>query len=161
MLLPSIVKKRLRLEDGKVFWIFVRSRPDLIGKEAGHVGTEKGGKRYWSVQLDGKAYQRSRIVYCLIHGEWPANEIDHRDGNSLNDHPSNLRQATRSQNMRNVRGWLKASSCPPGVRETRYGKFDARICIEQKSIQLGTFADMRSASAAYQAARKQYFGEFA
>lgn len=47
----------------------------------------------------------ARVVCFLAHGEPPTKQhvADHIDGNKLNDHPSNLRWSTRSENIRNSR----------------------------------------------------------
>ena len=49
------------------------------------------------VYIDGKAYQSHRIVYAMRTGHVDPFEVDHIDQNSLNNHPFNLRAATRSE----------------------------------------------------------------
>jgi hypothetical protein len=59
----------------------------------------------WSVGLNKTTYLTPRIVQTM-HTRITLSvydEIDHRDGNTSNNHPDNLRLATRSDNNRNTR----------------------------------------------------------
>ncbi len=42
-----------------------------------------------------------RVVFAVTHGRWPPGDLDHRDGDRLNNRPGNLREATRRQNNQN------------------------------------------------------------
>jgi hypothetical protein len=89
-------------------------------------------------------------------------EVDHIDNNSLNNTRSNLRLATKSQNSASTRrfdtnGEVKKSR---GVGFYR-GKWTASIKVNGKSIYLGRFITEEAAKAAYDAAARQHFGEFA
>lgn len=48
------------------------------------------------VYVDGKCYQSHRIVYAMATGHVDPFEVDHIDQDSLNNHPFNLRAASRS-----------------------------------------------------------------
>ena len=49
------------------------------------------------VYIDGKTYPSHRIVYAMATGHADPFEVDHIDQNSLNNHPFNLREASRSE----------------------------------------------------------------
>lgn len=65
-------------------------------------------------------------------------EVDHKDGDGLNNRRSNLRKCTRAQNGKNRRKSLNCSTPYKGVRLLR-GKFEARITADGVQIYLGTF----------------------
>jgi|SRR5712664_137698 len=89
-------------------------------------------------------------------------EVDHRDGNGLNNLETNLRLATVSTNQQNRRKWTQATSRFKGVYwNSRDCRWTARIGINKKRISLGNFRNEKTAACAYDAAAKKYFGEFA
>ncbi len=150
------------MPDGVLKWIDPpKPHPDLYGQIAGSPIPSQSGKWYWNIQIDGRKYKRSRIVFCLTRGHWPQHQIDHINGQSLDDRPSNLREATQMQNAWNHHRRAKRSATPMGVRQIPSGRFIARISVNKQHIHLGVFSTPEDAAAAYQAARQQYFGEFA
>ena len=149
-------------DDGTLTWLQPgKYHTDLVGTEAGSVMPTHAGKAYWGVQILGRKFKRSRIVFCLTHGRWPEQQIDHINGNSLDDRPCNLREATPTQNAWNHKGRAKKSPLPMGVRQAVSGRYVARISVNKKPITIGTFDAPESAAIAYQAARATHFGEFA
>ena len=91
---------------------------------------------------------------------------DHKDGNRLNNCRSNLRVATRSQNLANrPKSKIIKSSKFKGVRfEDRIGKkarWRASITYNRKVMMLGSFNYETEAAKAYDKKAKELFGEFA
>ena len=134
-------------------------RSRLVGCPAGSV--RRGVKAYVFVKVGTRAYKAAHIVFALAHGRWPALHIDHINGDSLDDSPTNLREATVTQNAWNHKGRKKATSLPMGIRANPSGMFAARIQVNHKNIALGTFRTVTEAHEAYRAARAQHFGVFA
>lgn len=152
---------RLDHETGKLFWINPPKRhPDLIEKEAGCL-TKNNKKNYWVIQVNGKKYKRGHIVFYLVNGFWAKPCIDHINGDSTDDRPCNLRQATFTENAWNHKKRARRIELPMGVRNFASGKFEARISYCGKQIHLGSFQSPNEASAVYQSKRKELYGQFA
>ncbi len=89
-------------------------------------------------------------------------DIDHADGNGLNNQKFNLRQTTRQQNQRNQN---KAKGCSSQYKGVCWHKpnqlWVAHININYKSKHLGCFALEEEAALAYNEAALKLFGEHA
>lgn len=157
------IYERLQIDaaEGRCYWVKPsKYNPKLQGAEAGYARLCAGGKYYWIIKLNGLTYRRSQIILMCKTGLWPADTVDHEDGNSLNDKEVNLRHATYLENARNQKSRAKNSILPMGVNALQKG-FGARIQDEGKSIWLGVFPTPKAASDAYKAKRFELFGAFA
>lgn len=92
-------------------------------------------------------------------------EVDHIDGDGLNNTRSNLRLATRSQNLHNGKRLKNNTSGYKGVHWVKYtlhaGKWRSRIYVGGRAIHLGVFADREEAAKAYDKAALEMCGEYA
>lgn len=88
-------------------------------------------------------------------------DVDHIDNNGLNNKRSNLRIATRSQNMQNSRLRKDNTSGYKCVVKRTNGRYSARIYVNKKYMWLGTFDTPELAHRAYCEAAIEHFGEFA
>ncbi|WP_186211268.1 HNH endonuclease signature motif containing protein [Burkholderia gladioli] len=149
-------------ETGRLFWkVASKHNPSRLGREAGVCHRNRGEKRYWVIKIDGHGVNRSRIVFAMVNGRWPDPCVDHINGDSLDDRPCNLREATQQQNNWNIKRRKKKSSLPMGVAINRCGRFVAQIGYSGHRKSIGSFATEAEASAAYQQKRKELFGEYA
>ena len=126
------------------------------GKRAGrtmHLGD------YRQIGISGVRYLEHRII-AFIAGIDTGGLIDHKDGCGLNNTPSNLRRATKSQNCANTSGWKKRT-LRVGVYLVKNGKFAASCRVNGKLKHLGTFKTYEEAVIARVDAEKAYYGEFA
>jgi len=88
-------------------WIAPRSYSgalnyDRVDKPAGAVQEYNGRQAYYAVGVFGLSFFVHRIIFVLHHGKInPANDIDHIDGNSLNNNIDNLREVSKAENARN------------------------------------------------------------
>lgn len=57
--------------------------------------------RYTRLHFQGTTYRSHRLAWFYVHGVWPR-EIDHINGNSLDNRLCNLRETDRSGNMHNT-----------------------------------------------------------
>lgn len=82
---------------------------DLVAYDPETGTLTKGGKSDWCrqkhghmlVRVSGKMYKLHRLAWLYMTGSWPRCHIDHIDGDPTNNRWSNLRDVTRSQNLRN------------------------------------------------------------
>lgn len=79
---------------------------------AGHIA--KDG--YRKVHIGNIGYGVHRLVWVLVHGSAPLEQIDHIDRNRSNNAPSNLRLATTRENAWNRSVAKNNTSGFPGVR---------------------------------------------
>lgn len=88
-------------------------------------------------------------------------EVDHIDGDRLNNTRSNLRLCTRRENAFNKGVYKNNSSGVSGVYyQKKPQKWSSYINVDKHMINIGTFNNFEDAVAARLAAEKLYFGEF-
>lgn len=164
----SLLKELLRLdaERGVLSWKVRVSQRVRVGDEI--TCTLDGKRRVF--RLFGRMYLASRVIFAMANGRWPKGFIDHKNVDPTDDRPCNLREATPTQNVANtfvrstnelgIKGVMRARTGRNGIVR-RHDRFHARITVNGKMLHLGTFACVESASDAYEAAAKKYFGEYA
>ena len=154
-------------ETGVLRW---RRRPDKSSlwnskcahKEAGAVYRPSPTRTYRTVAVDYRKYLVHRIIWLHVHGQWPDGEIDHADGDGLNNRIANLRLATRTQQLANSHRGRRNRTGFKGVSwNTQRQRYQAKIQRERKVRHLGFFNDPAEAHAAYCRAARELFGEFA
>lgn len=87
--------------------------------------------------------------------------VDHINGNKLDNRVENLRLATPSENVQNKKRKRNNQSGYKGVSYYYAGKWRARIDVDGHEINLGYYDDKEDAAHAYDEAARHYFGEFA
>jgi hypothetical protein len=109
----------------------------------------KGEKRYRSVYMH-------REITSAQKGQY----VDHINFDTLDNRRSNLRPCSPLESVRHQRGRRKRRFEHKGITAFRNGKYRARIQVNGKPIELGTFPNQKMAAEAYQKAAEKYFGEF-
>jgi hypothetical protein len=170
MLNQERLKELLRYdpETGLFYWL---ERPVRLGFErtdktwnvryAGKIAGDEFGKLRPRIRIsvDKRRFQAHRLAWLWMTGEWPAEEIDHKDMNPLNNKWENLREATHSQNGMNRKSRSKYAK---GVTIHKpSGLFQARIYKDGRCRCLGYHKTPEEAHRAYIAAAKDLHGEFA
>lgn len=115
---------------------------------------------YLEICIDGHRYNAHQLAWRYVTGRWGRPLIDHRDGDGTNNRWTNLRRATPSQNTANSRRPRSNTSGYKGVSPHRK-RWRAMICNQGRWVSLGIFATPEAAHAAYLAAARKLFGEFA
>ena len=125
------------------------------------VVTSKDSHGYIRVSYKGKRYLGHRVAFYLMKGYWPQEDVDHIDGDRLNNKWDNLREASRSQNLWNQK-CTRGSSKYKGV--TKHQKGWVAQCNPRKNFgsgYIGFFLSEQEAALAYNYRAKDLFGEYA
>lgn len=133
--------------DGSLYWKVKRTRHGGIANIGDRAGSlmQIGyiGINSKLVHNPTRPEMAHRIIWVMHHGAIPEKmNIDHIDGNRLNNRIENLRCVSHQDNMRNVRMWRHNTSGINGVRKSPHTKdrWLARILNKSgKEMHLGTF----------------------
>jgi len=128
-------------------------------------GTRAGSlmsRGYRKIMIKRKSYLEHRIIWMMFNGEIPDKmEVDHIDGNKLNNQIGNLRIATRTQNRMNIGPYNCNKLKMKGVSwHKQVKKWVARIRVDKKLIHLGVFDNPEDAFNKYKSASEYYHKEF-
>jgi hypothetical protein len=136
---------------GEFRWLVNRHPNKTKGALAGSPDEEG----YIRIGIDKRRYRAHRLAWFYMHGVWPDDEVDHRNGVRTDNSLLNLRVVTRSVNMQNMRkSPAKASTLPMGVNRGPQGLY-AQIFANGRKINLGKFETPEAAHDAYIAAKRQ------
>ncbi len=117
---------------------------------------------YAQRDFKNKPYLLHRLIAERAGIHIPAgHEIDHVDGNGLNNARFNLRAATREQNMHNAPLQSDNRSGVKGVSLHACGRWQATIRAHGKQHYLGLFATVEEAAVVVEAMRDRLHGQFA
>jgi hypothetical protein len=167
---PELLRQLLRYEPetGKLFWL---PRPlEMFKCERGwkiwntrfsnsEAFTAAAAGRHKHGAIFKKLYYAHRIAWVIAFGDMPDGMcVDHINGDGFDNRLCNLRLATHSQNLMNVRGFSHNTSGHKGVC---WDKSKQRWQVTVGNKFIGRFRNLEEAAAAYLAAAEQYFGEFA
>jgi hypothetical protein len=122
------------------------------------------GNGYVHAHVPGTGRKNRRFIYIhrLILNAPDGSNVDHRDGNRLDNRKANLRLATVGENGRNRPAPRSSSSGYKGVSWRANGnRWEAYIQHEGKQRSIGRFANVEDAARAYDDKARELFGEFA
>lgn len=170
--LPEILRNLLDVDPktGRLWW---RSRPVEMFESTKH---QKRVAATWNsrwagkealTNIDNHGYRRGavlgidvrahRVVWALVHGQWPEGEIDHVNGNRQDNRLKNLRCVPRTENRRNQKTPLTNTSGCIGVYfRTDTQKWEAKIGVNGKMISAGCFDSFEQAAQARKQAEIKY-----
>lgn len=141
ILLQETLKTLFFYENGDFYWKVKPTKRYAIGMKAGTLS--KRGCLH--ISFDGKVYKAHRLIFLYHHGYLPA-EIDHIDGNPLNNRIENLRPASRSENLRNTKKRVDNKSGYKGICwDKRSEKWRTVCSVNKKQYSAGYFKDLEMA----------------
>ena len=126
----------------------------FAGKEA-LIG--RNGQGYKCGIIMGRRLKAHRVIFAMMSGRWPTDQIDHINGIRDDNRISNLRDVSKQENMRNACLPSHNTSGCVGVHWFgRTKKWHATIKVSSKQIHLGYFTRQTDAISARKAAEKKY-----
>lgn len=121
------------------------------------------GNGYYYSRLDKIRYPNHRIVFAIYNNsiDFQGKQIDHIDGNVLNNSPRNLRLVTASQNQFNRKKQKNNLSGHKNISFVKkLNKYRCAMQVDGKDIYIGLFNTVEEAIASRDIKFKQLVGEF-
>ncbi len=110
---------------------------------------------------EGEKHRRKVRMHRVIMKTPPEFEVDHIDGNGLNNQKNNMRNCSHIQNMQNLRHFQNGKPHKGYYWNKRDKCYQGCITHNKKRIPLGCFHSAKEAAIAYNKAAERLFGEFA
>lgn len=141
---------------GDLFW---RERRGKCA--AGKIIACLNGAGYIVVRVDNILLRAHRVAWAIVYNEWPNGEIDHINGTPSDNRLSNLRIASRSENMKNIKKSVTNRSGFKGVSWHKIcNRWQAHIRCDGRNYYLGLFPTAEAAHEAYKEASVKLHGIF-
>lgn len=155
---------RLDAETGKLYWLERPANMFRSQADANKWNTKWPGKPAFDNDLFGykigklfnRPYRAHRIVWALVHGEWPQ-EVDHINHKRSDNRPENLRNVTRQLNNKNISANGANTSGRMGVGWSKVScKWRAYITVSGTQKHIGLFDTFRDACEAREKAEARF-----
>src|SRR3990167_10490582 len=160
-LTQELLKERLKYDPltGEFTWLVApKGSWASVGDLAG--GHHPKGHRL--IGIFGKFYKAYRLAFLYMTGEFPLEEIDHRDCDPSNNIWDNLRTCSHGENQQNKGISKNNSSGAKGVHFHKTNKrWEASVTHLGKQHYLGSYDNLELAELVATEARDKYHGQFA
>jgi len=125
-----------------------RFNTQFAGELAGYAyKTPAPGLAYRSLKVDGMQYKEHRLVWLWYYGEMPEFDLDHLNGDGLDNRPENLRLDTDGTNMRNAVKYSRNTSGYSNVYwQKEVHKWMVQVGIRVGTVYGGLFDDIEEAA---------------
>jgi len=129
------------------------------GKSAGCIAVFSEGMysgSYISIGIKKTKHLAHRLAWLYVYGVWP-DQIDHINGNGLDNKISNLRSVSNSENAKNQKLRCTNKSGVSGVYwHNKARKWSVEIKVDGVKIYLGLSADKFEAICTRKSAERKY-----
>jgi hypothetical protein len=143
MMTQDYVKELFLYKDGSLFWKVRKGRVRADG-----MAGCRCSNGYLQITVDNKNYKAHRLIFLYHFGYMPEHEVDHIDRDRLNNKIENLREVSKSCNVRNSTQQNSTSSGVKGLAwDKSRQKWKAHITINNISKHLGRYSDFTEAAA--------------
>ena len=159
MITQERLKELFDYQDGALIWKVKKARAKK-GDIAGCDALTKG-IMYRQTKIDGKQYRVHCLVFLMHHGYLPK-QVDHIDGNGLNNRIENLRAADASSNALNSR--LKSSNTSTSKNvywNSQRRKWMVQTIVNGEQKYFGLYDDLELADLVAAEVRDKFHGQFA
>jgi hypothetical protein len=158
--------KEIKLTQDKIALVDDEDYP-LLSAMSWHAWYNKNNGQFYahhSVYQKGKSPATVRMHHFVLGITDSSTQVDHENGNPLDNRKQNLRICDRNQNARNrTRTHKRNTSGYRGIVKTTVNKskpWVARIQIGDRRKHLGYFYTAEEAARAFDKAAKEIYGEF-
>jgi hypothetical protein len=156
MIATDLVKELFDYRDGELYWRKRSNSKVAEGSQAGTVNMTG----YRVITINGKKIHAHRLIW-LWHGNKLPEQLDHINGNPLDNRIENLRAATYVTNAYNSKLKSDNTSGVKGVSWCNtFNKWVVQIFHDKKKVS-GRFKTFEEAKEFVQNKRKELHGEFA
>ncbi len=149
--MKEIVVKRKRIRDRGISHIVLVSDEDY----------EAVSRMPLSVSDEHCVMSKGKVLARVLMGEPHGMQVDHIDGNRLNNQRRNLRVVTAQQNACNRGKPGRCGDLPKGVRQMKSGRFRVRVKANGKEYYFGTYDTPEEAHMAYRRGAEIHHGQYA
>lgn len=141
-------------DTGFFYWKLSRMGAPKKGSLAGSITSEG----YIAICVDSDRYQAHRLAWLMHYGDFPSTYLDHINRNKTDNRICNLREVSNGENCKNVGVRKSSSSGYTGVSwHKAANKWNARIMVNWKRINLGLFESKEDAYLEYVKASQKFF----
>lgn len=112
---------------------------------------------YYQLNIFGRPYAVHRLIFLYMMGHFPEHDVDHVNGDRVDNRWVNLREVTRRENMMNVGIRSNNTTGVTGVsRRKDTGKYVAYVDVMGQRTLLGNFDTLNEATTTRFKASEQY-----
>tara|TARA_B100001105_G_C22367878_1_gene433522 strand:+ start:709 stop:1203 length:495 start_codon:yes stop_codon:yes gene_type:complete len=130
-----------------------RSPNSKVGDIVGNVDGD-----YYRVKIERKSYLLHRLIFLMVNGYLPE-VVDHKDKNTFNNNPENLRGTSKAGNRWNCKGNSGSLSGVKGVYKDG-SKWKAIVNFKGERYYLGMHETIESAEIVVKQKYKELQGEY-